>query len=304
MSQQIKKMVTDSLIYTGLFYLLCLAALIPLLNLVALFMLPVPFLIYRVKHEPGAMALPAIYFGLLFLLFPVAGFLFCFVIAWLVGGVMGTLYKKNQASGTDVVLSGIISGAIALLLNLFLGERLFGLLKFIRKYWQQQTEQTMQIMKQAGIGEVVIPPIEAFIPILMLLFIIPLSLVTFFTARYWLTRLKVPVKTLPPFRRWRLPKLFVTFYLVLLAVELFMIVMDQGNINNTWILSIWWVLEFLFIIQGFSFISFALHLYQKSQWWLILVFILSFPFAIFISIIGLLDAALDIRFRMEKMRKK
>lgn len=304
MSQQLKRMVIDSLIYTGLFYLLCLTVFIPLFGLITIWMLPVPFFIYRVRHEPGAMALPAIYFGLFFLLFPMAVFLFWFVIAWMVGGVMGTLYRRNQTSGTDVVLSGIISGALALLIDLVLGERLFGLMKLLRKYWQQQSEQTIQIMKQAGVGEVVLPPIEAFIPIFMLLFIIPLSLVTFFTARYWLTRLNVPVKTLPPFRKWRLPRLFVTFYLILLAVELFQMVSGQGAMNNAWILSIWWVLEFLFIIQGFAFISFMLHLYQKSQGWLILVFILSLPFAILLSIIGLLDAALDIRSRMEAMRKK
>jgi uncharacterized protein YybS (DUF2232 family) len=177
-------------------------------------------------------------------------------------------------------------------------------MKLLKKYWQQQSEQTIQIMKQAGMGEFILPSIEAFIPIFMFLFLIPLTLVTFFVARYWLSRINVPVKTLPPFRKWRLPKLFVGFYLILLAFQLVQMLSGQGMLNHPWIISIWWILEFLFIIQGFAFASFILHLYQKSQGWLILVFILSLPFSIFLSIMGLLDAAFDIRSRIESMHKK
>lgn len=304
MSQRFKGMVTDSLLYSGLFLLLLFSITIPFLHLITIWMLPLPFFIYRVKHEGAAMALPVIYFGVLFLLFPLAIFVFFFLFAWFVGWVMGTVYRLNQAKGTDVVLGGIVSGAVALLAILVLGERFFGILKAFRGVWQQEMARTMQLMEEAGMGKIAFPPVEAFIPVCMLLFLIPLSLITFFAARRWLTRLGYPVKSLPPFYEWRLPRVFVTFYVILLLVEMVRWVMGEVSTNATWSLSIWWVLEFLFLIQGFAFVSFVLRLYRKSQAWLVLLLVLSIPAAILISIIGMLDAALDIRNRLAEMRKK
>ncbi|SEM82798.1 DUF2232 domain-containing protein [Lihuaxuella thermophila] len=293
--------VKEGLLATGLFFLLLAALTVPVVNLAAIWFLPLPFLILKAKQRLLAFILPVLFIGIILYLFPSPALAFLSLFALVVGLTMGHFYARETASGTDVVLSGLVAGLIGVWAILFAGQYWFGMIDGLRKSWEAEWAYTKRMLETAGVlpADFTIPPIESFIPVLLLFLLIPMALLNFWVGRRWLQRFQFPGKYLPAFREWRLPRPFFFFYVVMLALSLFM---EANPSTLSILLGVLWVLQTLFLIQAFSFLSFFLHHYHKSNAWLILAFlILMTRFSVILQLLGMLDAGTRLR---EKIKQR
>ncbi len=295
-----KGVVKEGLLASGLFFLLLAALIVPVVNLAAIWFLPLPFFILRVKQRLTAFILPVVLIGLFLYLFPTPALLFLSLFALLVGLTMGHFYAQKTSAGTDVVLSGLVAGLIGAWGILLAGQYWFHMIDGLRKVWEELWSDTSRTLETAGVlpADFIIPPVESFIPVMLLFVLIPMSLLNFWVGQRWLQRLQFPGKYLPAFREWRLPRPIFFFYVAVLVMTLLM-GEDENNTTISLLFGVMWVLQILFLIQAFSFLSFLLHRYQKSNAWLILVFLLSMtPLSMILQLLGMLDAGTGLRERI------
>lgn len=295
MSQQNKEVVKDGLLYAGLFLLLLASLNIPIIGLITIWFLPLPFLILKVKQRWIAFVPFLLVFGVLFWFIPMLLFA-CLISALIVGTVMGYLYRQETTSGTDVVLGGFVAGLIGSWGIIIAGQFEFGMMDLMEKSWQQVWLNMEQTFALEGIPtDMPVPPLNSFIPVLLISFLVPMVLLNYWIGNKWLGRTGFPGKYFPAFHNWRLPRIF--FYAFLICfLSMLLFGDDKGNNTQALVLGIMWALSFLFIVQGISFVSFLLHHYRKSKAWLILLvpFALS-PLSFVIQLLGMLDTGSRVR---------
>lgn len=271
-----KQIIKDGFLYSILFLLL-LASFITPLVLITFWLLPLPFFILFVKHHwkvPGICGLILIMIVLL-----IHPFVCLFVIyAFLIGSVMGSNYRKLNTSGTDVILSGIVIACICSWLFLIIGEAFFDIMHLLRRLWDQLPDGQSLLV------------IEMVLPFMLFIPTVTTPLSTFLLGRSMLSRRGYPKKYLPLFRNWRLPRIFFYFYLILLMI---LLIFEEIPV----LVGIVSILQVLFFIQGFSFVTFLLHYYQKSKLWIIPIFITVFVPYLFtiVLLLGVIDTSFRVR---------
>lgn len=284
MSQQIKNTVKDSLIYIGVFLLL-LASLFTPFSLITVWLLPLPFFILLVKQHWKVTGACGLILAVICTLIHPLLFLFVFY-AFIVGSIMGRSYRNPGASGTDVLLSGIVVACIYSWLLLIIGEYFFQIIDGLRTIWNQSLQEFKIPIEER-------PTVETILPFLLLIVVVLAPLTTFPIGRYILSKQGYTKKYLPLFRNWRLPRVFFYFYALLIIYMLFLPSNEESPVLQGIIL----MLQVLFIIQGISFSAFLLYVYHKNKLWLIPI-ILTIFIPIFSSIIlffGLIDSSFPIR---------
>ena len=276
-----KHLLRDSLIYALLFLLLLASLLVPL-SLVTFWLLPLPFFILYVKYGWKATGIHSAIIAIILLFVHPITFVFV-LYASIIGSLMGRSYRNPTASGTDVLLSGIVIACIANWMIFIIGGYYFNLIGELRHAWNQfPAKQMLEI-------ESLLPPL------LFVLTVLP-PFCTFFVGRFILRKQGYAKKYILLFRNWRLPRIFFYFYAILILYQWFA---EKSSILFGVIL----ILQILFTIQGLSFIAFLLHVYRKNQLWLIPV---SFSvFIPFLSSVVLMIGIIDTSFRLrERMRTK
>jgi uncharacterized protein YybS (DUF2232 family) len=296
--QNLKGIIKDGLIYTGLFLLLLASLSIPFIHLITFWLLPLPFFLLRVKQPPVALLIPLLVTGGILLFFPAQVFVLILVFAWPVGSVMGQLYRWPDRTGTDVVLGGVVAGLVAAWLVLYLGQTLFHLLDSFRNIWQEEWLRSQEALYKSGMVDenLPMPSVGALVPVFLFLVLIPVSLITFVVACKWLVHKGFPGKYLPPFHEWRLPKIFFYFYFFALLLSFFL------NAQGVWSMGILGVLHLLFLLQGLAFAGFLLHRYKRSKGWYVLLFLLALPFSMLFLFMGLIDTGTHLRARLNSGR--
>lgn len=303
MPQIDKGWIKDSFLYTGLFLFLLASIHIPFIHWLALWIIPFPFFVLRVKQPLNAMVIPLIGMVILLLIgFPL-WYILLGVLAGCVGVVMGSIYRQAKMTGTDVVLGGLVSGFIVSLISMGVMQWAFRFFDTLNAMWQKEWNQAQNILQQSGLTmpEEIIPPVEAFVLIFLLMALVPMVLITFAAARRWLVSKGYESKTLPPFYEWRLPKAFFYFFVIVLLLQWFVVAEESGQ-NFQWIISILLILHILFFIQGLSLIAFLLRQKRKSLVWLVPAILLAWfpPVSFVILLMGMIDAGTPLRKRMEK----
>ncbi|MBA4494090.1 DUF2232 domain-containing protein [Paenactinomyces guangxiensis] len=302
MSEHIREVVKDSLLCVGLFFLLLASLSIPLINLGTLWFLPLPFLILTAKQRLTAMVPVILLLGVLISIFSGYTHAPVTLFAVFIGLVMGYLYHRKNTSGTDVVLGGFVAGLVVSWAILLAGQYFFQLMDRLRKIWETE----WNLFKTAGLFPegFSVPPVETFIPVLLLVVLFPMALLNFLVARRWLMRNQFPGKYFPPFRDWRLPRPLFYFYFVSLFISWFL----EGDEKSSLLfllIGILWVLQILFLVQGFAFAAFLLHHWKKSNAWLILVFLVAMsPLSVIVHLLGIVDTGSRLRERIIDREKE
>ncbi|TCS95504.1 DUF2232 domain-containing protein [Hazenella coriacea] len=296
MSHNTKGVVKDSLITFGLFLLLLASLIIPGVNLISLWLLPLPFFYLKAKQSWGITLFYTLGMGLMFFIFPLTPFQFIYFHIVAVGLVMGELYRRENTTGTDIVLGGMITGLVGSWILLLISEYVFHLMAQLREAWSSAWETAKGIVNTPT--DLPVPSLEMIIPNLLFFLIVPTALLTFLVGMKWMTRIGYPKKSLPLFRDWRLPRVFFYFYFLTIIVT-FLVGEEADSSLQSLLLGITGVFQFLFIIQGISFIAFLLHHKSKSKAWITLPILLTFsPLNIIILFMGILDSGLRLRERM------
>lgn len=304
MPQIDKDYVKDSFLYTGLFLFMLASINIPLIHLFILWILPFPFLVLRVKQPTSAMIVPLAGIFLLYLLGVPFFYIALGLLAWFTGLGMGNIYRKQDSTGTDVVLGGMVSGLAASWMIMAIMQWVFGFFDVLKSAWQREWIQAQKILTQSGfsVPEATVPPMDVFVLVFLLLILVPMILISFVVARKWLVYKGFLRKTLLPFYEWRLPKVFFYFFLLVLLVEWFVAGDGNPGAEYQWLIGIVFILHALFFIQGLAFLAFLLKQKQKSRKWLVLVVLLAWlpPVSFVILLMGIVDVGTSLRLKIQK----
>ena len=238
--------VRDGLITTMLFLLIVFSLMTPL-NILTIWLLPLPFLLQTAKNGWVSAVFPILL--IIFSFLAVTDHLFypgAVLLVATAGVVMGVLYRRPDTSGTDVVLGGLTIVGISLLILMMAATHYFDLQNRLNSYLAEEWQRNAEWFRIYGVESAtdLIPYVATVIPSVIFMLAVPVPLFNLVVARKWLTRRGLPGKYLPPFREWRLPRSFFYFYLVFFpSVSYFrsrgrVVHVDSGQCDDRAVLSL------------------------------------------------------------------
>ncbi|PLR67707.1 YybS family protein [Bacillus sp. UMB0893] len=302
---------TEGAILLALFTVLTLMTLyLPLIGAFLMVFLPLPFILYSVRHGIKA-AVTLMAASILITLLVGSLFALPLTLTYAISGiVMGYFYKKKQTSGA------LIGGTIAFLISfvvMYAASAAFFQIDPIKEATGSMDE-TIEMARSmmAAIGqeanEAAINQIEEqmkyigyLIPSVLVSVSFIFALLSHAATIPVLKRLKIQVVPLKPFREWKLPTSIVWYYLIVS----FLLFFDLENDSFLFIavLNLMFVLQVLLVVQGFSFIFFYSYVKKYSKALPVAAIILSLilPILMYIvRILGIIDLAFNLRGRVKK----
>ncbi|MGG4489334.1 YybS family protein [Metabacillus idriensis] len=302
---------TEGAILLALFTVLTLMTLyLPLIGAFLMVFLPLPFILYTVRH--GIKAAFTLMAASIFITL-IVGSLFALPLTLtyaLSGIVMGYFYQKRQTAGA------LIGGTIAFLISfvvMYAASVAFFQIDPIEEAAGSMNE-TIEMAKSmmAAIGqeanEAAINQLEEqmkyigyLIPSLLVSVSFIFALLSHAVTVPVLKRLKIQLMPLKPFREWKLPSSIVWYYLI--VSFLLFLNLDTGSFLYIAAVNLLFVLQVLLVVQGFSFIFFYSHVKKYSKAVPVIAVILSLILPILmylVRILGIIDLAFNLRGRVKK----
>jgi uncharacterized protein YybS (DUF2232 family) len=262
---------TQGAISASIYLVLLLIVLyIPLINIVALLFLPLPFIVHMFRHGLKSSLLVGAVALLLTVIVapaPMVTLLMTFM-AVSVGLVMGYFYKRGKGAFTPL-LAGIIAYIFNYLFALMISYFFFevNMIAAMEQYVQDMmtmTEETANFLQlpldeeQLSLYKEYIHWVSYIFPAAMISSAMTMTGLHHLVSSPILTRLGHPIEKLPPFREWRLPKSILFYYLVSLTIIL-LGMMEEGSTLFLIVVNLQPILEILLYIQGLSVIAYFAH---------------------------------------------
>jgi uncharacterized protein YybS (DUF2232 family) len=303
---------TEGAIQLAIFIVLFLISLnVPLLGGISALFLPLPFILFTVRHgyKNGLLLL---FVSLLISL--IIGSIFSVPLA-LTFGISGITIgflltkRKNRyiilLGGTAAFLVGIIVDYIISVVFLqfdvmketmsLLRDSFSHALKFMEATGQQPPQQFIERFNQG------LELIGYITPTFFVITASVLSYLTIVISMPILKRLRIEVGTWPPFRNISFPKSFLWYYLIVLMTTFFPV--EKGTFVYIAMLNIYYLLQILMTIQGFSFIYYVSQQKGFSKGWIVAFTIvaLMIPFLLYlVAILGIIDLGFELRKHINK----
>lgn len=284
---------------------------IPVISLLTIFLLPVPFILFTNKHglKSGAV-LGAVSFVLIFLITPLS---LPITVSFAIGGiVIGELYRRKKHA-FEVLLGGALSFIGALILN-YIGSIVLlntNPVQVIQELFMESLETSEQMLSLVGqqdqqaleIVEVFINQLSYTAPSIIILLGTAYAFIVQWLGSRTMKYLNYDYTPFPPFREWQFPKAFIWYYLITYVILL--IGVEEGTPLFIVTSNLTPILEAVMIIQGLSFVFFFFHLKNRTKVIPIVITIISFllPFLLhLIRILGIIDLGFELRKRMKSNR--
>lgn len=307
------KILTEGAIFSAIYLALMLVTFIPILALVAIILLPIPFVIYSSRYgiKPGALML-VVTSILTIIFFTILSLPLTFLVG--VGGILigHGIYKKRSAYETWAYGTlGFIGG---LLFTVVFMQVLFGV-NFLQEFETMATEQMqwyVSVIEGVGLGNsgadletILTQQIQLLVnllPAFLALTAVILAFLVQWVSYKIINRVDKQDYRFSPFRNLRLPASIVWLYLTVIIASFFDL--DPNGIVFIGVQNALIILEMLLVIQGFSFIFFFSHYKKWSKAVPILSIVLTILFPIFllyfVRILGIIDIGLNLRERLQK----
>lgn len=308
------KTLTEGAIIASLFaIILFLTLYVPLVGSIIVWLLPVPFIIYVLRH--GLKSGLTLWFVTFFLSFIIGGVIVLpLTLLFGSGGlVVGELYRRNKDA-----FAVLLGGSLAYIINLvlyFIGSIVIFDIHPIRAI-QEAMLQSVKTAEQmlTTIGQESTEQLEPFLamieqlddltPSMIILTGISFALIIQLIASKIVRRLGHDVSRFKPFREWQFPKSFLWYYLI---ASLFIIFgVEAGTTLYVIIWNLFPILEIVMTIQGLSFIFFYCYEKKISKALPISIIIVGFilPFILYlVRILGIIDLGFDLRKRFKTDEK-
>ncbi|MDQ0209121.1 YybS family protein [Alkalicoccobacillus murimartini] len=298
----------DGIFIVGIYLMLLLAVLlVPVLNIVAIWVLPLPVVYFAVKH--GIKSTLILYLILCLIAWPihVIALVLTFVFA-MVGGVIGELHRR-KADGFAV----LIGASLAYIFHLLSAYVVFtlGFEMSMRQVIRSQHEQVTELLEQTGRStdqiSILLEGLDMMVymvPFMMVLVGASLGLLTVWLAGIMLRRFNIETNRLPALRNWGFPKAFIWYYLIAFVVML--TGPEEGSTLFLAITNVFILIETIMTIQGLSFILFFFHHKKLPKILGILVVVMCIiiaPLQQIIRLVGIADLVLDLKSRLGSQRK-
>lgn len=302
---------TEAAIQLAIFIVLFLASLyVPLLGIVISFFLSLPFIIFTMRH--GYRAALVLLVAAVIVSSLISSFLSAFAaIMFGTGGiVIGVLFAKQKnrymilAAATVVFLLNTVIDYI-LSVKFFDIDIIAQTLSLLNDSFHTAT----QMMK--GMGKE--PPkqliarfqqglelIKYVTPTLFVIAALASAYLTISVSVPILKRLKLSVGTWPPFRQLMLPRQLIWYYMLVLIATFFPL--EKGTFAFIVVINLYYLLQLLFAIQGFSFLYYIAHRKQIAKGIVVIgtLFCFFVPFLLYlVAILGIIDLGFELRKRVQ-----
>lgn len=292
-----------SLIWSAVLLLLMLSMAVPLLNVISIMLMMVPYVVLyaSLSRRSFAVHIAIVWVVSSLLIGWVAPLLGLFFIVPSI--IMGHLIVKQTPPGR-VLVSGILSLLGIMLLELLLFNLIFDL-SLIGEMGNQMREVTDSLQSEgllpaewsADLTDSLIKMVTQSIPVVIITVSFAYAAVTQYISRVVLNRLDMRVPSMPKAHDWKLPRIMVFYYLV--ALVLSMIIESDDSFLSVALLNLVPLLKLAFTIQTIGFFYFIA---QQRSWSKVVPFIIAVVVLMLppLSLIGLLDTAFPIRKAFEK----
>ncbi|MFB5663502.1 YybS family protein [Alteribacillus sp. HJP-4] len=309
------KRLTEGAVLSGLYIVLLLLVLfIPFLGTILLWFLPLPFIIYVVRHglKPGLLMFTV---TLLLSILIGAGIGLPFTLLAGAGGVTaGTLiHMKKEAL---LVLAGTSIANISALTLLYAGSVLIldidplSVMQDIMRDSVTQAESMLGAMGQEPSENLdmfneMITQVGYMGPLIIAFTGIAFAGLSQGIAHIVLRRLKTPAEPFPPFREWNFPRSLLWYYLIT-SIIFYIGMEEEGSPLFIVVWNLFPLLETAMAIQGFSVVFY--YCYKKSITKavpiIMLISGLVLPIILlFARILGIIDLGFHLKKRMETDKK-
>jgi uncharacterized protein YybS (DUF2232 family) len=290
--------------------LLLLTAYVPVISIITTFFLVLPFIIYSEKHglKPAlTMLAAAIFISLL-----AGAFLITIPLTLsfgTVGVIIGLMLRNDKSkmsiylvSGLVFLVSVVIEYVVSiLLLNINIIQDAIEQFKNVINETIKLTEDLGQPVPPDQLADIktAMELLDVMIPSVFLVSSFIVMFIIISVNFPLLRKLGVRSAKFPPFRNWKLPQSIVWYYLITLIL---MIILkpEIGTYLHWTLFNLYYVLQLLLVVQGFSFIYFFAHLKKWPMGLLILITVLAFPLVNFVRILGIIDLGFDLRQRLQR----
>ncbi len=303
---------TEGAVLLALYLVLMLfARYVPIIGTIVLFVLPLPFIIFTIRHGIRLTFLLIFAGSILSVLF---GSIFSIITAvtyGLSGLIMGYFYNKKQTLG--VLVGGSLAYTCSIIVT-YIGAKFIMKIDFIHDsitMMEQSIEQSKSMLESfttdeqlSGQFDQLEQALEMMVQLVPTIFItlgVVSAVITHLLASPILRRLRFDLAPLKPFHDWKLPRSIVWYYLIVSI--LLMVNLDTDTFLFTAVLNLYFILQFFVLLQGYSFIFYYSFIKGWSKAIPILILIGSFLIPIFlylIRILGIIDLGFPLRGKISK----
>ncbi|KAA0948830.1 DUF2232 domain-containing protein [Sporosarcina sp. ANT_H38] len=312
MQDNAKKITYGAMMIALFAILLAVSLYTPFLGSVTMFFIPLPIILYRLKHDRTSSLLMLATGVMLSLL--IGGILlvpFAFV-----HGILGFIIGETIMMGKTKLYIFMTSGLTLLIaaMGVYVGSVLFfgfNMIAELMTFMEDTKERMTSIMSKYGglpdnYDEVVTSTFQMYEYTMPSIFIISIFMLAFIILTLNLgvaKRLGFEVPKFPPFREMKLPIISLILYGAILLITLFAAVKPGTNIYLT-IVNATTVLRFLFLLQGVSLIHYYINEMKLPKVATVVATIFALMFAPITTMLGILDTGVYIRAWLKKDKSK
>lgn len=298
-----------ALLYT---ILLLISIYVPFISALAIWALPLPFVVYVVRRglKPGG-ALVIVAALLTLIVAGVAALPVPFIFGT-VGIVVGELFRRNM-SGFSVLLGAWLTYTIHMLIVYLSLVLIVGIhpIEMSIDMMKAQMETTRSVLESFGQSGGQLDEMENMLdrfvylaPFMLVSVSVILALATVVLSTWLLRRLGHNVKRLPPFREWTFPRSLLWYYLAVLL--LIIVGAEEGSFLYVVIWNLFPLLELVLTVQGLAFIFYYCYEKKVATAFPVIITIVSIiitPLLNVVRILGIIDLGFDLRKRVTSLRK-
>ncbi|QBQ06588.1 DUF2232 domain-containing protein [Sporosarcina pasteurii] len=302
MQDNARKITYGAMMIAIFIIMVAIAAYVPLLGTIIMLFIPLPIILYRLRYDRAA----SIFVTIAGIILSLIGGLFLLPIAFVFGALGFVIGEtiRSQKSKLYIFMAAGLTFLIATIILYLVSVILFGInmIDELGKAIQESQDQAITFLQ--GIGDVPEEIVKQMnetiqytlmaIPSAFILSSFAFALIVILINLPIVKRLGHEVPKFPPFRLMKLPVLTVWVYMIVVLLPIFMTI-EQGSTSEMTFVNASFILRFLFLIQGISFIHHLMNERKLSKWVTVLSTIIAILFSPLTVILGILDTGINIR---------
>lgn len=302
MQDNARKLTHGAMMIAIFIILAAISVYVPLLGTVTMLFTPLPILLYRLRYDRTA----SIFVVIAGIVFSLLGGIFLLPVTFtfgLLGFVIGEAIAQKKTKLYTFMAAGT-TFLITTMLLYVLSIVLFGINLIEELTEMVYTSQQEVITFLEGIGDVP----EEFVKQLnvttqQMITVIPSAFIlSSFVFAFAILVVNLPivkrlghvVPVFPPFRLMKLPVLTVWIYMLVILLPLIMTI-EPGTTTELSYVNGAFILRFLFLLQGISFLFHVMHEMKAQKWLVMLLTVVAIFFSPLTIILGILDTGINIR---------
>ena len=302
------KFITEGAALLAIYAILLLISMyVPILGTVAIFALPLPFILLTIRHKLSNVLV--IFVAALFITVIVSQpiSLVKRVMFGLIGIALGYMYKKGKKP-VELLITGTLTYLIGMML-IYVGSIKFfdiNIMKQMQNMINESMAQSEKIVSAAGLPvskeqkelfAQMNDILQTLFPSILVLVSVCFSWITLILSGRVLRKLKYDFTPWPKFKDIQLPKSIVWYYVIFILLATFIKVEPTSYLHMAFS-NLYVIFALLLVLQGLTFITFLAHKKGFTKGVPIISFIVCmfipmlFPL---VTILGIIDLGISLR---------